>query len=118
MHEIALYLARRDAYAAYLSAAEAECGVAHHRIDGRFANDTEAVAAVDQAYAATRAAFNVLAVEGEDTGPVKQARTLNEVLRTLHSGGGHHPDWAAFRDARDAFLAAAADHLKSFRIED
>jgi putative transposase len=53
---IALYLARRDAYAAFLTAADAECNVAWHRKDGRYTDEGEAVAEVDRAYAATRAA--------------------------------------------------------------
>ncbi|MEV4999068.1 hypothetical protein ACFVTT_10640 [Streptomyces niveus] len=108
-----LYVARRDAYAAFLTAADAESNVAWHRLDGRFPDGGAAVAAVDAAYAATRAAFNVIAVEG--VGPVGEARETLERLATMHKDGGLAPDWKAFKAAREAFVVAAAEFLKSGR---
>ncbi|MFC8075371.1 hypothetical protein ACFUN8_07495 [Streptomyces sp. NPDC057307] len=108
-----LYVARRDAYAAFLTAADAESHVAWHRLDGRFVDGAAAVAAVDAAYAATRAAFNVIAVEG--VGPVEEARGALELLAAMHKDGGLAPDWKAFKVAREGFLVAAADFLRSSR---
>ncbi|WP_405795422.1 hypothetical protein [Streptomyces sp. NBC_01506] len=104
-----LYLARRDAYAAFLTAADAESNVAWHRLDGRFVDGASAVAAVDTAYAATRAAFNVIAVEG--VGPVEEARTVLELLAAMHKDGGLAPDWKGFKTAREAFVVAASGFL-------
>ncbi|EFL23580.1 hypothetical protein SSOG_03294 [Streptomyces himastatinicus ATCC 53653] len=113
---ITLYLARRDAYAEFLSAADAESNVAWFRKDGRFSDGTEAVAAVDRAYAATRAAFNVIDVEG--IGPVKEARTVLEQLAAMHRDGGVNPDWKDFKAARESFVVAANRYLKGMRGED
>ena len=105
----ALYLARRDAYAAFLTAADAESNVAWFRQDGRYEDEAAAVAAVDGAYAATRAAFNVIDVEG--IGPVKEARTLVERLAALHKDGGARPDWKDVKTAREEFVTAARGAL-------
>lgn len=113
---ITLYLARRDAYAEFLSAADAESNVAWYRKDGRYPDETEAVAAVDRAYAATRVAFNVIDVEG--VGPVKEARTVLERLAAMHKDGGGNPDWKDFKAARESFVVAANDYLKAMRGEE
>ena len=108
-----LYLARRDAYAAFLTAADAESNVAWFRTDGRYEDEVQAVAAVDRAYAGTRAAFNLIEVEG--TGPVAEARALLERLAGLHKDGGAEPDWKDVKTAREAFVAAAQADLTAMR---
>ncbi|MDT3398408.1 hypothetical protein RKE29_17430 [Streptomyces sp. B1866] len=105
-----LYLARRDAYAAFLTAADAESHAAHHRHEGRYPDAREAVDAIDRAYAATRAAFNVIDVEA--AGPVKEGRVVLERLRELDRGDGGQRDWYAYKKAREDFLAAAGAHLR------
>ncbi|MFC9424519.1 hypothetical protein [Streptomyces sp. NPDC056987] len=105
-----LYLARRDAYAAFLTAADAESHVAWHRAEGRYADDAEAVAAVDLAYAATRAAFNLIDVEG--VGPVKEARAVLARLAVLSSDGNPNPEWKDFKAARESFVQAASAYLR------
>ncbi|MFF5567258.1 hypothetical protein ACFY7Z_21920 [Streptomyces sp. NPDC012623] len=119
MHDasvIPLYLARRDAFADFLSAVDAESQVAWHRADGRFRasdgapDDLAAVAAVDAAYLRTRSAFNVIDLEG--VGPVKEARVLVEQVSGLHKEGGGNPDWYEYKRAREAFLTAATGHLR------
>ncbi|WTK83425.1 hypothetical protein OG292_13400 [Streptomyces sp. NBC_01511] len=112
VHDV-LYLARRDAYAAFLTAADAESNVAWHRLDGRFADVGSAVAAVDAAYAATRAAFNVIAVEG--VGPVGEGCTVLESPAAMHKDGGLSPDWNGFKTAREAFVVAASGFLMESR---
>ncbi|MEU9747155.1 hypothetical protein [Streptomyces niveus] len=93
-----LYVARRDAYAAFLTAAaDAESSVAWHRLDGRFPDGGAAVAAV------------------EGVGPVGEARETLERLAAMHKDGGLAPDWKAFKAAREAFVVAAAEFLKASR---
>jgi hypothetical protein len=104
----ALYLARRDAYAAFLAAADAEAHVAWFRGDGRYADEAAAVAAVDRAYAATR-------IEVEGLGPAPEGRVLLAGLAALHRDGGARPDWKAFKAAREGFVAAARAALQGFR---
>jgi hypothetical protein len=113
---IALYIARRDAYAAFLTAADAESNVAWYRKEGRYGDGAEAVAEVDRAYAATRAAFNVIDVAG--VGPVKEARAVLESLATMHRDGGTNPDWKDFKTARENFVAAAGSHLRGMLGEE
>lgn len=108
-----LYLARRDAYAAFLTAADTESNVAWFREDGRYADEGAAVAAVDRAYAATRAAFNVIEVEG--VGPVAQARVLLKRLAALHKANSGRPDWKDVKQAREAFVGAAQEALRELR---
>ncbi|MFD9793396.1 hypothetical protein ACFWXK_20885 [Streptomyces sp. NPDC059070] len=113
MHDAALvtlYLARRDAYAAFLTAADTESNVVHFRHDGRFKDKVEAIAAVDVAYAATRAAFNMIDVEG--TGPIKEARTVLERLRAMHSDDDQAPNWHDYKKAREDFVLAVNHHLQ------
>ncbi|MFD7894325.1 hypothetical protein ACFV0C_09665 [Streptomyces sp. NPDC059568] len=110
-----LYLARRDAYAAFLTAADAESNVAWHRVDGRFADDGQVVAAIDAAYAATRGAFNLIDVEG--VGPVKEARTLLEQLAALNKDGNERPDWKNYKAARELFVEAASAYLRGMARE-
>lgn len=109
----ALYLARRDAYAAFLAAADAEANVAWFRNDGRYAGEAAAVAAVDAAYAATRAAYCVIEVEG--VRPAAEARALVEQLAALHKDGGASPDWKSVKEARTAFADAARTTLRAMR---
>lgn len=118
---IPLYLARRDAFAAFLSAVDAESQVAWHRSDGRFTtadgerDEVAAVAAVDAAYLTSRATFNVIDLMG--VGPVKEARALVERAAALHKGGGK-PNWHGYKKAREEFLAAATSHLKGMLGEE
>jgi hypothetical protein len=110
MTDIALYLARRSAYASFLSAVDSESNVAHHRVDGRFADQTEAVAAADLAHEATRTAFNLIEIEG--VGPINEARSVVERVATMH-GERENPGWKDFKVARAEFVRAASGHLKS-----
>jgi hypothetical protein len=109
MTDIALYLARRDAYASFLSAADAESQVAHRRVDGRFADQTEALAAADRAYEVTGAAFNVIEIEG--AGPISEARSLLAGLAALHRED-EKPDLTQFKAAREEFVRRASEGLK------
>ncbi|MFM9611518.1 hypothetical protein DF268_35550 [Streptomyces sp. V2] len=113
MAETPLYLARLDMYARFLSAVDAESHVVWHRQDGRYANEREAIDAVDRAYAATRAAFNPIDLEG--VGPHKEARLLLDRLAAMHKEGGTNPDWKDFKAAREAFAATAGAYLRSLR---
>ncbi|MFI1413808.1 hypothetical protein ACH4Y0_28365 [Streptomyces sp. NPDC020707] len=115
MDDVSLYLARRDAYAAFLAAADAESHVAWHRVDGRYADESAAVAAVDAAYAATRGAFTVIEVEG--IGPVEEGHAVLTQLAAMHKGHGSNPDWKAFKGAREEFLRAATGCLQAMRDE-
>ncbi|WP_405616308.1 hypothetical protein [Streptomyces sp. NBC_01508] len=96
--------------------------MAWHRGDGRFKtpdgepDEVAAVAAVDSAYLATRAAFNVIDLEG--VGPAKEARALVERVSALHWGDGQDPRWYDCKKAREEFLAAAAGYLKGMLDED
>ncbi|MFH8469605.1 hypothetical protein [Streptomyces sp. NPDC017991] len=113
MDDVTLYLARRDAYAAFLTAADAESNVAWHRVDGRYADERAAVAAVDEAYAAARGAFTVIEVEG--LGPVEEGHAVLAQLAAMHKDHGSTPDWKAFKVARENFLRAATGCLQSMR---
>ncbi|MFF4529195.1 hypothetical protein ACFY1P_07970 [Streptomyces sp. NPDC001407] len=106
---VTLYLARRDAYADFLSAADTESRVAHFRSEGRY-KEEEAIAAVDAAYAATRDKFNVIDIEG--VGPIKEARAVLEQLQAMHKDGGVNPDWRDFKAAREEFVKSAGDFLR------
>ncbi|WP_399086992.1 hypothetical protein ACGH2B_09530 [Streptomyces sp. BBFR2] len=105
-----MYLARRDAYAAFLTASDAEGAVIWRRTEGRYDSPEDALAATRESYAATQAAFNVLDVEG--VGPVEQARDLRDQLRDLHRLDTV-PDgaWEAYTTARAAFVHAARGFL-------
>lgn len=72
--------------------------------------------AVDRAYAVTRAAYNLIDVEG--IGPTTEARTLVEALAALHTAGEGGPDWKQFKAAREAFLSAATTTLRNMRGDD
>lgn len=111
---VALYLARRDAFAALLAAADAESATAWHRVDGRFTGRDAAVAAIeaiDAVYVATRAAFTVIEVEG--ISPVQEAQTMLDRLADMHTDDGTAPDWKEYKIAREAFVAAAQRHLRA-----
>lgn len=112
---VTLYLARRDAYADFLSAADAESQVAWFRSEGRY-KDEEAVVAVDAAYAATRDKFNVIDIEG--VGPIKEARAVLEQLQAMHKDGGVNPDWRAFKESREEFVKAAGVFLRKMLGEE
>ncbi|MEU3709298.1 hypothetical protein [Streptomyces catenulae] len=105
-----MYLARRDAYAAFLTASDAEGAVIWRRLDGRYDSLDAALTATRESYAATQAAFNVLDVEG--VGPVEQARELMDRLRALHRVDAA-PDgaWETYTAARGAFVTAARAFL-------
>jgi len=113
MNDTALYLARLDLYARFLTAVDAESHVVWHRQDGRYADEREAIDAVDRAYAATRAAFNAIDLEG--VGPHKEARLVLEQLKAMHKDSGRHPDWKDFKAAREAFVATTGAYLKALR---
>ncbi|MFE1770601.1 hypothetical protein [Streptomyces sp. NPDC059008] len=118
---VALYLARRDTYAALLNAVDDELRIAWHRCDGRYTtpdgqpDEAAAVGDVDRAYVNSRAKFNVIDLEG--VGPVKEARALVERAAALHKGGGTEPNWADFKRAREAFVTAASRYLKTLLPE-
>ncbi|WP_405743884.1 hypothetical protein OG422_19350 [Streptomyces sp. NBC_01525] len=105
-----MYLARRDAYAAFLTASDAEGAVVWRRLEGRYDSPEATLAATRESYAATQAAFNVLDVEG--VGPVEQARELRDQLRALHRVDVV-PDgaWETYTAARAAFVTAARGFL-------
>ncbi|MFI7101120.1 hypothetical protein ACIBK8_17320 [Streptomyces sp. NPDC050161] len=105
-----MYLARRDAYAAFLTASDAEGAVIWRRLEGRYDDKETALAATRDSYAATQAAFNVLDVEG--VGPVEQAKALMEHLRAFHRLN-EVPDtaWNAYTAARADFVTAARAFL-------
>ena len=75
-----------------------------------------AVSAVDAAYLASRAAFNVVDLMG--VGPVKEARALVDRASALHKGGGSDPNWYDFKKAREEFLAAATGYLEGMLGEE
>ncbi|GAA3165560.1 MULTISPECIES: hypothetical protein [Streptomyces] len=105
-----MYLARRDAYAAFLTASDAEGAVIWRRVEGRYDSLDAALAATRESYAATQAAFNVLDVEG--VGPVDQARELMDRLRELHRLNVVPDDaWETYTAARAAFVTAARGFL-------
>lgn len=116
MDDTPLYLARLDMYARFLTAVDAESHVVWHRQDGRYASEHEAIDAVDHAYAATRAAFNPIGLEG--IGPHKEARLLLDQLKAMHEDGGRNPDWKDFKAAREAFTATAGAYLRALRGEE
>ncbi|MFF2922896.1 hypothetical protein ACFVTP_10910 [Streptomyces celluloflavus] len=107
---LALYLARRDAFAAFLSAADQESSVCYWESEGRYGTPEEATAARDEAYAVTRDACNLITVE--PTGPHKEAQALVEQLRHLGRAGTEEQDWVSFKKAREVFIEAARGYLK------
>ncbi|MGA4839924.1 hypothetical protein [Streptomyces sp. G45] len=113
--KITLYLARRDAYAEFLNAVDAERTVIWYREAGRYEDGRAAVAAVDRAYDVTRAKFNVIDLEG--VGPVKEGRALVERLREMERGDPSRPNWADFKKAREEFVSAASRYLKGLLPE-
>ncbi|WEB44247.1 hypothetical protein MOV08_36445 [Streptomyces yunnanensis] len=101
-----LYLSRRDAYAAFLSAADDESAVCWRKADGQYPSADAARKAQDEAYAATRDAFNRIVVE--PVGPYKEAHAVVEQIRLLgRAGGAEEQDWVAFKKAREVFVDAA-----------
>ncbi|GAU67707.1 putative hypothetical protein [Streptomyces sp. NBRC 110611] len=107
---ITLYLARRDAYAAFLNAVDEERTVIWHREAGRYETDAAAIAAIDRVYDVTRARFNVIDLEG--VGPVKEGRALVERLADMEKGDPKQPAWADFKKAREDFVSAASRYLQ------
>ncbi|MEU9112159.1 hypothetical protein AB0D04_10260 [Streptomyces sp. NPDC048483] len=107
---LALYLARRDAYAEFLSAADQESSVCYWEAQGRYETPEAATSARDDAYAATRDACNRITVE--PTGPQKEALALVEQLRHLGRTGANDQDWVSFKKAREVFVDACRMHLK------
>ncbi|MGW1791825.1 hypothetical protein ACWCO0_28745 [Streptomyces tubercidicus] len=107
---LTLYLARRDAYAAFLSAADQESSVCYWEAEARYESPEAAVAARDEAYAATRDSCNRIMVE--PTGPQKEAEALVEQLRRLGRANAREQDWVSFKKAREAFVHACRTHLK------
>ncbi|MGD3106752.1 hypothetical protein [Streptomyces sp. YGL11-2] len=100
-----LYLARRDAYAAFLSAADAESSVCWRKADGQYPSPDSTREAQDAAYAITRDAFNRILVE--PVGPHKEAQAVVEQIRILGRADQDAQDWVAFKKAREVFVEAA-----------
>ncbi|MEU7642332.1 MULTISPECIES: hypothetical protein [unclassified Streptomyces] len=100
-----LYLSRRDAYAAFLSAADEESSVCWWKADGQYPSADATRQAQDAAYAATRDAFNRIVVE--PVGPHKEAHAVIEQIRQLGRAGTEEQDWVAFKKAREVFVDAA-----------
>ncbi|MFG2098545.1 hypothetical protein [Streptomyces sp. NPDC048612] len=107
---LTLYLARRDAYTAFLSAADQESSVCYWEAEERYETPEAAVTARDEAYAVTRDAFNRITVE--PTGPHKEAEALVEQLRCLGRADTQEQDWVSFKKAREVFVNACRMHLK------
>ncbi|MGW7248798.1 hypothetical protein [Streptomyces decoyicus] len=105
-----LYLARRDAYAAFLSAADAETSVCWRKADGQYSSPEAATAAQDEAYNVTRDAFNRIAVEPD--GPHKEGLALVEQIRALGRASTEEQDWVAFKKAREVFVDASRACLR------
>ncbi|PJN34465.1 hypothetical protein CG747_39660 [Streptomyces sp. CB02959] len=90
-----LYLSRRDAYAAFLSAADDESSVCWWKADGQYPSVDATRQAQDAAYAATRDAFNRIVVE--PVGPHKEAHAVIEQIRQLGRAGTEEQDWVRSR---------------------
>ncbi|MEV5122311.1 hypothetical protein AB0K49_05845 [Streptomyces decoyicus] len=105
-----LYLARRDAYAEFLSAADAESSVCWRKADGQYAGPEETTAAQDAAYVVTRDSYNRILVE--PVGPHKEAQALIEQIRLLGRATKEEQDWIGFKKAREVFVDAARMCLK------
>lgn len=105
-----IYLAHRETYAAFLTAADAEARVDWHRWRGEFTDRREALARTDAAYTRTQAAFNMIDLEG--VGPVEEAAALVACVRSMHIEESE-PDgiWESFTAFRAAFVQAARRHL-------
>ncbi|MER6052303.1 hypothetical protein [Streptomyces sp. NPDC001793] len=100
-----LYLSRRDTYAAFLSAADAESSVCWRKADGQYPSPDTAREAQDAAYTVTRDAFNRILVE--PFGPHKEAQAVVEQIRLLGRAGEDEQDWVSFKKAREFFVEAA-----------
>ncbi|MCE4945639.1 hypothetical protein ACJ6WD_30455 [Streptomyces sp. VTCC 41912] len=100
-----LYLSRRDAYAAFLTAADDESAVCWRKADGQYPSTDTTRQAQDTAYAATRDAFNRIVVE--PVGPHKEAHAVIEQIRLLGRADTEEQDWVAFKKAREVFVDAA-----------
>ncbi|MEU5425170.1 hypothetical protein AB0H73_06130 [Streptomyces olivoreticuli] len=111
MHSMALYLARRDAYAGLLSAIDEEKDVAWRKVVGRYPNGDSLLAALDAAHKVTREAFNV--VDVEEIGPHKEARALIEQLGALRKAETESDQkWVEYKKAREVYVDAARQYLK------
>ncbi|MFB7633679.1 hypothetical protein ACFC0M_22440 [Streptomyces sp. NPDC056149] len=100
-----LYSSRRDTYAAFLSAADAESSVCWRKADGQYPSPDAAREAHDAAYAVTRDVFNRILIE--PVGPHKEAQAVIERIRLLGRAGKDEQDWVAFKRAREVFVEAA-----------
>lgn len=107
---LTLYLARRDAYAAFLSAADQESSVCYWEAEARYETSEAAISARDEAYAVTRDTCNRIMVE--PTGPQKEAEALVEQLRRLGRADAQEQDWVSFKKAREVFVNACRMHLQ------
>ncbi|MFF8311097.1 hypothetical protein ACWGQL_19295 [Streptomyces lydicus] len=106
----ALYLARQDTYARFLSAADSESSVCWRKADGQYSSNDAARAAQDAAYAVTRDAYNRMLVE--PSGPHKEAQAVVEQIRLLGRAGADDQDWLSFKKARESFVDAARECLR------
>jgi hypothetical protein len=100
-----LYLSRRDAYAAFLSAADDEASVCWRKADGQYSTPDATREAQDAAYIVTRDAFNRLLVE--PAGPHKEAQAVVDAIRLLGRSSAEEQDWHSFKRAREVFVDAA-----------
>ncbi|QIK08384.1 hypothetical protein G7Z12_22510 [Streptomyces sp. ID38640] len=105
-----LYLARRNAYAEFLSAADSEASVCWRKADGQYGGPEETTAAQDAAYTVTRDRYNRILVE--PVGPHKEAQALIEQIRLLGRATKEEQDWISFKKAREVFVDAARVCLK------
>ncbi|MEU9498273.1 hypothetical protein [Streptomyces sp. NPDC048196] len=100
----ALYLARQDTYARFLSAADSESAVCWRKADDQYPTPDAARAAQDAAYAVTADAYNRMLVE--PVGPHKEAKAVVEQIRQLGRASKDEQDWVAFKKAREVFVDA------------
>lgn len=84
--------------------------VAHRRVDGRFADRTEAVAAADGANEVTGAVFDLTGIEG--VGPISEARSALQGLAATHRES-ENQELTEFRAAREEFVRRPSEDLKN-----
>ncbi|MFD9792372.1 hypothetical protein ACFWXK_15645 [Streptomyces sp. NPDC059070] len=108
----AVYLAHREMYAAFLTATDAEARVAWRRWRDEYEDKREALAAVDAAFTATQASFNM--IDLEDVGAALEASALVEWIRAMHEADAEAADvWEEFMRRRRAFVEAARKDLRA-----
>ncbi|PSJ29542.1 hypothetical protein B7P34_06645 [Streptosporangium nondiastaticum] len=106
-----LYVARRDSYAAFLTAIDAEADVAWNKATGHYPDADTLRAVLDEAFAKTREMFNVIDVE--DTGPRKEAMALvTEVAKLRKAKDEEGQAWVEYKKAREDYVDAARQYLR------